>query len=278
MAELAPSLVELARRYGVATEYLDWKGQHVVVPETTLVAVLGALGVAATTEDDRVAALAAHDRDYWERCLPPTIVGRSGSASSFWVHVTHGDPIGLWIRLEDGSVRTGLRKLENNRAPYDLDGRWVGEATVELPGDLPLGYHALHLQVGSFDTSTPLIVSPGSLELPARLGRRRTWGLATQLYSVRSQRSWGMGDLTDLTDLAVWSGSRHGAGSSWSTRYTPPPPPRRWSHHRTCRPRAGSSIRCICGSRRYPNSPMSATAAPSARRGPRCRPAQTRWS
>ena len=142
MAELAPSLVELARRYGVATEYLDWKGQHVVVPETTLVAVLGALGVAATTEDDRVAALAAHDRDYWERCLPPTIVGRSGSASSFWVHVTHGDPIGLWIRLEDGSVRTGLRQLENNRAPYDLDGRWVGEATVELPADLPLGYHA----------------------------------------------------------------------------------------------------------------------------------------
>ena len=212
MAELAPSLIELSRRYGVATEYLDWKGQHVVVPETTLVAVLGALGVAATTEDDRVAALAAYDRDYWERCLPPTIVGRSGSASSFWVHVTHGDPIGLWIRLEDGSVRTGLRKLENNRAPYDLDGRWVGEATVELPGDLPLGYHAVHLQVGSFDTSTPLIVSPGSLELPPRLGRRRTWGLATQLYSVRSQRSWGMGDLTDLTDLAVWSGSRHGAG------------------------------------------------------------------
>ena len=212
MAELAPSLVELARRYGVATEYLDWKGHHVVVPETTLVAVLGALGVAATTENDRVAALAAHDRDYWERCLPPTIVGRSGSASSFWVHVTHGDPVGIWIRLEDGSVRTGLRQLKNSRAPYDLDGRWVGEATLELPGDLPLGYHRLHLRVGSFDTSTPLIVCPGTLELPPRLGARRAWGLATQLYSVRSQRSWGIGDLTDLTDLAVWAGSRHGAG------------------------------------------------------------------
>ena len=36
--------------------------------------------------------------------------------------------------------------------------------------------------------------------------------LATQLYSVRSKRSWGIGDLTDLTDLAVWSASRHGAG------------------------------------------------------------------
>ncbi|MET0993056.1 MAG: 4-alpha-glucanotransferase [Mycobacterium sp.] len=212
MTELAPSLVELARCYGVATEYLDWKGHYVVVPETTLVAVLGALGVAAATEDDRAAALVAHDRDHWERPLPPTIVARAGTESSFRVHVTHGDPVGLWIRLEEGTIRTGLRQLENNTAPYDLDGRWIGEATFELPGDLPLGYHQLHLQVGSFDTSTPLIVSPGSLELPPRLGGRRTWGLATQLYSVRSQRSWGIGDLTDLTDLAVWSGSRHGAG------------------------------------------------------------------
>jgi 4-alpha-glucanotransferase len=29
---------------------------------------------------------------------------------------------------------------------------------------------------------------------------------------VRSQRSWGIGDLTDLADLAVWSASRHSAG------------------------------------------------------------------
>ena len=122
MTELAPSLVELARRYGVATEYLDWKGQHVVVPETTLVAVLGALGVAAATEDDRAAALAAHDRDYWERSPAAHDRRPAGSASSFWVHVTHGDPVGLWIRLEDGSVRTGLRQLENNTCA--LRSRW----------------------------------------------------------------------------------------------------------------------------------------------------------
>jgi 4-alpha-glucanotransferase len=212
MTELAPSLVELARRYGVATEYADWTGRHAAVAESTLVAVLDALGVSAATEDERAAALVAHDRDYWGRSLPPTIVGRAGTASPFWVHVTHGDPAGLWIRLEDGSVRTGLRQLENNRAPYDLDGRWIGEATFELPGDLPLGYHHLHLQVGSFDTSTRIIVSPASLELPAKLGTSRAWGLATQLYSVRSQQSWGIGDLTDLADLAVWSAFRHGAG------------------------------------------------------------------
>jgi 4-alpha-glucanotransferase len=212
MSDLPASLVELATRYGVATEYQDWTGRHAVVAESTLVAVLDALGVAAATDDERHTALAAHDRDYWTRSLPPTIVGTAGVATPFWVHVTHGDPVGLWVRLEDGSVRTGLRQLENNRAPYDLGDRRVGEATFELPADLPLGYHRLHLQVGAFDTSTLVIVSPASLELPPRLGSNRAWGLATQLYSVRSEKSWGIGDLTDLTDLAVWSASRYGAG------------------------------------------------------------------
>jgi 4-alpha-glucanotransferase len=212
MTELPASLVELARRYGVAIEYEDWTGRHSVVADSTLIAVLDALGVSAATEDERTDALAAHDRDYWERALPSTIIGRSGVASSFWVHVTHGDSVGLWLRLEDGSVRTGLRQLENNRAPYDLGGRLVGEATFELPADLPLGYHQLHLQIGGADMSTLVIVSPASLELPARLGPSRAWGLATQLYSVCSQRSWGIGDLTDLTDIAVWAASQHGAG------------------------------------------------------------------
>jgi 4-alpha-glucanotransferase len=212
MVETPHSLGELARRYGVATEYEDWTGRHVEVPETTLVSVLAALGLSAANEDDRKAALATHDRDYWSRALPPTIVARADSDSSFWVHVTHGDPVGLWIRLEDGSVRAGMRQLENHTPPYDLGDKLVGEASFELPDDLPLGYHRLYIQAGSTESSTPLIVVPAKLELPPRLGGKRTWGLATQLYSVQSERSWGVGDLTDLTDLAVWSGACYGAG------------------------------------------------------------------
>lgn len=204
MSELA----DLAQVYGVATEFVDWRGRNVPVPEHTLVGVLAALGVPAGSEAEREQARRAHDRDYWGRTLPPTVVARSGTPSPFWVHVTHGDPVGLWIRLEDGSVRTGLRQLENNRPPYDLDGRPVGEATFELPADLPPGYHRLHAQSGAVDTSTLLIVAPATLPAPPN----RHWGLAAQLYSVTSENSWGIGDLTDLTDLAVWSAALHGAG------------------------------------------------------------------
>ena len=205
-------LAELARRYRIATRYEDANGRQVVVPDHTLIAVLAAFGVAAETEDECGAALRAHDRAYWSRALPQVIVTRAGTPTPFWTHVPHGAPARLWIRLEDGTVWAGLRQLDNFTPPFDLDGRLVGEATFELPGNLPLGYHRLHLDDAGAGEDAAVIVTPAELTVPERLGSHRTWGLATQLYSVRSKNSWGTGDLTDLTDLAVWAGSRHNAG------------------------------------------------------------------
>ncbi|MGC2796268.1 MAG: 4-alpha-glucanotransferase [Mycobacterium sp.] len=212
MIQVAPSLAELAGRFGIAADYEDWSGRRINVPESTLVAVLAAFGVAAATEPERSVALSAHQSGHWSRALPPTILGRPGAQTTFWVHVSHGQPAEVWLQLEDGTVRTGIRQVDNFAAPFDLDGRWIGEASFVLPDDLPLGYHRVHLRSGTQEASAALIVTPGWLGLPERLGARRTWGLATQLYSVRSGQSWGVGDLTDLVDLAVWSASVHGAG------------------------------------------------------------------
>jgi 4-alpha-glucanotransferase len=41
---------------------------------------------------------------------------------------------------------------------------------------------------------------------------QRSWGFTVQLYSLRSQASWGHGDLRDLADFAAWSARDLGAG------------------------------------------------------------------
>lgn len=74
-----------------------------------------------------------------------------------------------------------------------------------LPRDLPHGYHRLVMADGR---EIVLVVSPGRCHLP---GGPKTWGWAAQLYAVRSQQSWGVGDLGDLRRLARWS-ARAGAG------------------------------------------------------------------
>ena len=106
-------------------------------------------------------------------------------------------PTMLTIRLDRPvpKVPTGRLVLEDG-SEIDVGG--------PLPPDLPPGYHQLCL-----DDSPPraLVASPGRVPLPDH----ESWGLAAQLYAVRSQRSWGFGDFGDLRRLAGWSASL-GAG------------------------------------------------------------------
>jgi len=211
VAELDPALYDLAEAFGVATEYWDWQGKHVPASRETVVAVLAALDVDASTPEAAATALANHHRYPWTQMLPPCLVIRERRAASVWVHVPHGDPVSVWIELETGESRQQLQQLENWTPPRQIDDGWVGEASFEIPDDLPLGYHTLKAVSGEHQASMPLIITPLWVGLPERMGEHSGWGLATQLYSVRSGQSWGVGDLADLEDLAVWSAAEHDA-------------------------------------------------------------------
>ncbi|KQX65770.1 4-alpha-glucanotransferase [Angustibacter sp. Root456] len=211
----SPALVALAREFGVATEYWNWQGEHVLVPATTIVAVLAALGVDASSDDAVQVALEQAEQRPWRRTLPPVVVTRAGTAPWVPVHLPHGGSVQAWAELERGGRRE-LTQQDHWVEPRVVDGAQVGEATFAVPADLPLGWHRLVARVEASGEATtascPLVVTPQRLELPASLtGERRGWGFMTQLYSVRSSRSWGLGDLDDLAELAVWSASDLGA-------------------------------------------------------------------
>ena len=81
----------------------------------------------------------------------------------------------------------------------------VSGASGKLPPELPLGYHTIFDREGR---ESRLIVTSPRCFLPSDL---HTWGWALQLYSLRSQSSWGMGDLEDLRRMCEWS-AELGAG------------------------------------------------------------------
>jgi 4-alpha-glucanotransferase len=212
------ALAELARAHGVATDYWDWQGRHVHVEAATIRAVLAALGVDAVTDDRAERALAAAGERTWRQVLPPAIVCREGWTPWVPVHVPHGAHVWLEVALEDGGTRP-VRQVDHWMDPRWVDGTEVGEATFELPGDLPLGWHLLRAHVdtapgaegGRTTATATLVVTPEQLTLPAALRSARVWGLMEQVYQVRSSRSWGIGDLSDLADLAAWAGEELGA-------------------------------------------------------------------
>ncbi len=207
MALVDQQLQALADAYGIATEFWDWKGRLTPVTDESVIAILRALDVDASTPDAARAALAEVEFRPWRSALPPCTVVQQGAGTRVNVHVDHGAKAKLSVRLEEGGERPA-HQVDNWAPPRWVGERFVGEATFAIPDDLPLGYHRLHLESDTWTVESTLIVTPAFLGFPAAMGTKRVWGYATQLYSVRSADSWGMGDLADLADLAVWSSTQ----------------------------------------------------------------------
>ncbi|MGI5951802.1 MAG: 4-alpha-glucanotransferase, partial [Brooklawnia sp.] len=197
----------LAGLLGIATEFWDWKGRHTEVSHDTIIRVMAAMGVDASTDDKAQQAIAEHELKPWRRSLPPVVVVTQGEQAPVEAHVIDGQPAQVRLRLETGEVRY-LGQRQHLVPPRMVDDVLIGEASFQIPGDLPTGYHRLELLSDGRQADATLIVTPRFLGLPQRLNQRRLWGYAAQLYSVRSKGSWGIGDLIDLGDLSVWAATQ----------------------------------------------------------------------
>ncbi len=200
-------LSELAAAFGIATEFWDWKGRLTEVTDETVIAILAGMDVDASDPERAREALAAHRLRPWTRLLQPFLVLEQGTSRRVQVHLPEGQWVRLAVRLEEGGWQD-VPQVADDEPPRMVDGVLTGQASFELPGDLPLGYHRLQATTGAGQAESTLVVSPSFLGFPASMGEKRAWGYAVQLYSVSSVESWGMGDLLDLADLATWSATQ----------------------------------------------------------------------
>ncbi|AQQ15838.1 4-alpha-glucanotransferase [Corynebacterium glaucum] len=198
-------LLQLAEAYGLGTSYRASNGLITAPPETSYVKLLRALGVSLDDEpgdEELQFHLQARRAEFATRPLPPCVVATAGYEKHFNVHVHDGHYAHCWIKLEDGSSRDAYQD-ENWTPPFTADdGVTWGEATFHVPGDLPIGWHELHLESDDLDEVCTLIVVPEVLETNQEYIQHPVWGVMAQLYSVRSEESWGIGDFNDLGRLA----------------------------------------------------------------------------
>src|SRR5690606_7108808 len=91
-----------------------------------------------------------------------------------------------------------------------VGGKVFERRELPLP-QLPAGYHTLTVRQGNMGTSTLLISAPAQIWQPQVLQEgRRLWGVSAQLYTVKTNDDWGIGDFADLLTL-VEQAAAHGA-------------------------------------------------------------------
>jgi 4-alpha-glucanotransferase len=198
----------LAALNGIGASYFDFKGELKHIAQPSKAAILAALGVDANDDAAVDAAIAQRETVHWMRMLPPTVVATVGAQVAVPVSIplALGAKRASWtIALEYGASRSGSVDIDTLAIQERgaLDQREFARVQLELPADLPLGYHALEVTLDTgLAGEARLIVAPERAFEPEAIQRgERVWGIAVQLYSLRSSRNWGMGDFRDLREL-----------------------------------------------------------------------------
>lgn len=214
-------LQQVTQAKGIESEYFDAWGQHQVINEDTQHKILSAMGYDTGNEETLIEQLNNEAIQDWLTVIEPVSV------------VKHSQPFQLLIKLPIDFVNdeltleiaseqdlnfkqnTKLTVIEHTL----LDATEVKDIEiqayhVELSIDLPLGYYQVALYEEGVDEALGkgrLIVTPQRCyQDPKIASGGKVWGPSVQLYALRSNSNWGVGDFSDLKTLIKEIGERGG--------------------------------------------------------------------
>ncbi|MDH4167079.1 MAG: 4-alpha-glucanotransferase [Gammaproteobacteria bacterium] len=210
-------LDQLARQRGIGDAYHNYRGELLQISRETKTAILAAMGL--STSDAATIERELHERETGRlRSLLPSVAVMHPHRNGVTVAVPADSlerELAWRIATDGGDEVQGRARAADlpEQERREVDGRWQTRRVLPLPGDLRHGYHTLHVVLdGLASESCALIVAPLSCHEPAVLrDGGRLWGVAVQLYTLRSGRNWGIGDFADLAAVVRTCAEQGGA-------------------------------------------------------------------
>jgi 4-alpha-glucanotransferase len=204
------ALRRLSDAVGIVPKYLDQTGTEWREATTeSRVALLSALGIDAATEAAAEQALRAlRTEERRELVAPVRVVVHHDDTAVRHVPVRLASP-------PNGEARWSVELTLESGETHAADGRWPRGTRAELalpwPAEPSIGYHQVRVSINASgrerSEEQTLIVVPARCVLPRdRLGDHRAFGFVANLYTVRSDWNWGVGDFSDLAQLVDWAG------------------------------------------------------------------------
>ena len=203
------SLQNLARAYGVETDYRDNNGRRQEASAEALLAVLKALGAPLDTMVDIPGARRERRESYWRQPLEPVVVAWDGTPAETDLRLPSDKASGsaaCHLKLETGEVREwgiNLSQLPTIQVAT-VEGAVYTAKALSVPQSLPMGYHRLTVETPGHLSEAMIISAPAMAYSPFSGSERGAWGAFLPLYALYSNDSWGSGDFSDLEAFMDW--------------------------------------------------------------------------
>ena len=206
---MTSSLLEQLVEYrGIESHYNDAWGRPRNIATATKTKLLSAMGYQVDEPNLLLNQVQENSNNAWLSVLNPVQVLRVEENLQIVVRL----PIELVTDEYIAHINTELGEIIEHRfVPIDcqlvnvahIEDMEFQEYLIDIPIILPLGYHSLSLVIDDDELgSMRLIIAPSSCYKPeALLQGQKVWGISVQLYCLRSDNNWGVGDFSDLSFL-----------------------------------------------------------------------------
>ncbi|OIN26780.1 4-alpha-glucanotransferase [Vibrio barjaei] len=203
------ALKQVAEMAKIADSYVSAWGSPAKVEDETILRLLASLGY-DTTNDETL--LKSAEKKHKKEVIEPVLVVKDEDAVEVELHlgVSARESDFSWrLETEQGEVLEGYLQSQIVR-----DERAEGGPLVfSLPSDLPWGYHKLYLERKRRKApyEMTLIRTPRACFKQSAIDQgKKLWGPSVQLYTLRTQHNWGIGDFGDLKQLVADIAARGG--------------------------------------------------------------------
>jgi 4-alpha-glucanotransferase len=196
---------QLADLVGFHRSYTDSYGHQVHANESARHSLLSAMGYDLSSDQAVNTSITSLQEDTWRKMLPSVHIAKLEESThliTISLAVNESAHVTWQITTEQGEKLTGeilvsdLVFQENSQ----LSGQEYRKFSLSLPL-LAQGYHQLSLCYGQQTATCHLIFAPKTCYSPQEASTQKMWGYAAQLYSLKSENNWGMGDFGDLKAL-----------------------------------------------------------------------------
>lgn len=206
---MTSSLLEQLVEYrGIESNYNDAWGRPTTIDPATKSKLLSVMGYQVNEPDLLLKQVQDNNSKTWLTVLNPVQVLRIEESLKIVVRL----PIELVTDDYVAQIDTELGEvLQHKFVPIDgqlthvehIEEIEFQEYLIDIPIQLPLGYHTLSLVIDDDVLgSMRLIIAPSTCFIPKELSEgQKVWGISVQLYCLRSENNWGVGDFSDLSFL-----------------------------------------------------------------------------
>lgn len=209
-------LAELIAFNGIETRFTDAWGNPAEVSEPDQLRMLQALGFDTSDEDKAALQLQQRQLLHWAEPLDPVTVQQQADSYRIQLRLPMAqvhDALQLVLKTEQGESFTfskvAVDDFELTQVAQFADVEYQQYDFV-FSATLPIGYHHLTLHIeGDEDVfEQSFIVTPERCFQSPQFASEKQWGVSVQLYAVKSEQNWGIGDFADLARLVGHLGAQ----------------------------------------------------------------------